>query len=206
MSLDTHELNLIRQTLAGDQEAFGALVLVYERPLLTYIYSILRDWECTRDVVQETLTAAYYALPRWKPPELNIAELTQTTSVDEKCHIQIHPLSSWLYRIATNKALDFLKKQKRLEHISNRLSVNMQISDILPEEGYLVKELLVEALHLLSEEDALCLVLRFCCDESYGEIAQKINSTTEAVRKRIARGLITLRSAYVTLKDEEGLL
>ncbi len=65
MPLDRHELSLVQQTLDGDHDAFGVLVLMYERPLSAYIYAILRDKEYTHDVAQETFIAAYYALPQW---------------------------------------------------------------------------------------------------------------------------------------------
>jgi RNA polymerase sigma factor (sigma-70 family) len=176
-------------------------VLIYERLLSAYTYSILRDKEYTRDVAQETFTAAYYALPRWKSPTLNASTSTQTNEEDERSYIETYPLAPWLYRIATNKALQFLKKQTHFEHSSIQIAETMLPSSDIPEERYLVKELLQEVLSSLSEEDALCIVLRFGFHESYSDIATKIHSSAEAVRKRVSRGIHALRSAYATIQD-----
>lgn len=73
------------------------------------------------------------------------------------------------------------------------------------EDRYVSHELLHEALSRLSEEDALCLVLRFVAGERYAEIGTTLGLTKEAVRKRIARGLIALRSAYKSLDTEVSL-
>lgn len=48
----------------------------------------------------------------------------------------------------------------------------------------------------------MCLVLRFVLKEQYSEIAERLGLTKEAIRKRVTRGLVTLRSAYETLEME----
>ena len=204
MPLDASELDLIKRTLSGDQHAFGSLILVYERPLLAYVYSILHDWEWSRDVVQETFTAAYYALPNWKHPEQQLKEKKtkisqKSSSNDKQSYVRVHPLFPWLYRIATNKALHFIKKQKYQEFIQTQMP---PASNITPEEHYLTRELLLETLGNLSEEDAMCIVLRFGFDEKYDEIADRMNLTSESVRKRISRSLATLRSLSSKSKEE----
>lgn len=210
MPLDADELDLIQRAADGDHDAFGALILVYERPLLTYIYSMLRDWEYARDVLQETFIAAYYALPRWQPPESRLTKgakkPSSTEGVDEWSNVLLHPLAPWLYRIATNRALTFLKKQAHQTSALSQASVDSSTDDATPEEHYLVRELLREALSCLSEEDAMCIILRFGFDEQYNEIAKKIHASEEATRKRIARGLITLRSAYTRMTERKALL
>lgn len=206
MPLDVHELNLVRRTLDNDHDAFGVLVLIYERPLSAYIYSILRDKECTRDVLQETFTAAYYALPRWTPPELNAGKSSPTMLEDERSYVEIHPLAPWLYHIATNKALNFLKQQARLKCTPLYLTESVLPGDNNPEEYYLIKELLQDVLSSLSEEDALCIVLHFMFKEKYREIAFKLNISPDAVRKRINRALVLLRSAYAAIKEQEVVI
>ncbi|GCE07172.1 RNA polymerase sigma factor [Dictyobacter aurantiacus] len=208
MPLNADELALVRRTLDGDQDAFGALILIYERPLLTYIYSMLRDWEGAHDVAQETFIAAYYALPRWKPPEDRSTKKGSraTAAGDEWGNANLHPLAPWLYRIATNKALNSLKKRAHQQASLSQISAGSETDDDTPEEHYLVRELLREALGSLSEEDAMCIVLRFAFDERYSEIALKFHASEEAIRKRIARGLVALRSSYARMTERRALL
>ena len=90
------ELSLAERAAHGDHAAFGTLVRAYEPQILAYLAQMLGDAEAARDVAQETFLAAYQALPRWRPP----ATEDLATS---------RPLSPWLYRIATNKALSLLR-------------------------------------------------------------------------------------------------
>lgn len=99
------EFDLAERAAHGDHEAFGALVRRYESRLLAYLTHMLGDPELARDVAQETFLAAYRALPRWRPPD----------------GVTTNPLSSWLYRIATNRALSLLREHGRaasLRHTS----------------------------------------------------------------------------------------
>lgn len=200
MSRNPQELRLVQRTLDGDPDAFGALILMYERPLSAYIYSIVRDKEHTRDVAQETFIAAYYALPHWKAPIAHTDSSTQATGESARSESGMYLLAPWLYRIATNKALQFLKRQPPPVYSTEQSLEDKPPYSETPEEHYLMKELLQEVLSSLSEEDALCIVLRFCLHEQYSDIAAKMHSSTEAVRKRISRGLLTLRSAYATMQ------
>ncbi|MGB8346558.1 MAG: RNA polymerase sigma factor [Ktedonobacteraceae bacterium] len=212
MSSKIDEIDLVDRTIQGDQDAFRTLVLLYETPLLAYIYGILNDWENARDVAQETFVAAYYALPRWIPPT-SISKIREgNTSSTGRSSLETHLLAPWLYQIATNRAITFLKKHPANKHTLSLddsspgiqdIAISAQIGDKNAlEEQFIARELLHIALSHLSEEDALCLVLRFVLGERYTEIAERVGSTKEAVRKRIARGLVALRSAYIALETE----
>lgn len=210
------ELEYAQKAARGDHEAFRHLVLVYETPVLTYLQSILGDWENARDLAQETFIAAFYALPCWQPPEsLNHQQSVPQQNWQSARSIVDHPLAPWLYRIATNHALTFLKQQSKraevplsVEHHSDASqiseSVGMPQSSVETwENRYVVRELLHEALGQLSADDAFCIILRFVAGERYAEIAERLGTTKEAVRKRVARGLVVLRSIYQALDWEK---
>lgn len=77
---------------AGDQDAFRALTDPHRRELLVHCYRILGSLEDAEDVLQETLVRAWRRLDSFE----------QRTS-----------LRRWLYKIATNAALDALDRQRR---------------------------------------------------------------------------------------------
>src|SRR5262249_50750577 len=89
------ELALAQRAASGDHYAFGLLVRAYEPRLLPYLTQLLGDPETARDAAQETFLSAFQALPQWRPPE-RVGDAS-------------HPLSPWLYRIATNRALSLLR-------------------------------------------------------------------------------------------------
>src|SRR3954469_19648924 len=87
------ERALVQRVRAGDREAFGDLFERYQTPIVNYIYRLVSDWEAAADLAQDTFIKAYQALPR----------------TDESLM-----LGPWLYRIATNTALDALRRRKRI--------------------------------------------------------------------------------------------
>ncbi len=186
------ELSLAERAAHGDHAAFGTLVRAYEPQILAYLAQMLGDAEAARDVAQETFLAAYQALPRWRPP----ATEDLATS---------RPLSPWLYRIATNKALSLLRSNAARPAVAASARAGTGKTEPAHggfEEQYASRDLLRAALRRLSEEDAACLVLHYVAGERYGEIAAQLGLTSEAVRKRVSRGLTTLRAVYSTLDPE----
>ena len=209
------ELEIVHRVIHHDPDAFRWIVQSYESLLLTYLHNLLGDWENARDVAQETFIAAYHALPHWTAPPTQFAgrsEKSNTRTISQIRFVQTHPLAPWLYRIATNRAMIFLKKQsaqKRSTPNSSHSDLDIVPSkpfsnEITMEDLYAERELLREALRRLSEEDAICLLLRFVCNEKYTEIAEYLGLTKEAVRKRVSRGLTILRTTYKMLDVEQS--
>lgn len=85
---------LIARIQQGDVELYRLLVDRYHRPLLTFIYSLLRDRRLTEDVGQDVFLAFYLALDRFD------------TALDI-------PVSAWLFTAARNQALNVIKKERR---------------------------------------------------------------------------------------------
>lgn len=76
----------------GDREWFGTLVRRYERELYGYLRRYLGDAELAADVFQNTFVAVFTKIQQYEPGRA------------------VRP---WLYAIATNQAIDSLRKQKR---------------------------------------------------------------------------------------------
>lgn len=182
------ELELAERAARGDHSAFAAIVRAYESQLYAHLVNMLGDPEAARDAAQDTFLAAYRALPRWRPPDDTRADA-------------LRPLSPWLYRIATNKALSVLRARALRPAATTCASAHAAAADGF-EDRFAARELLQRALHSVSEEDAACLVLHYVAGEHYGEIALKLGLSSEAVRKRVSRSLTALRAAYSALDSE----
>jgi RNA polymerase sigma factor (sigma-70 family) len=183
------EARLIARAAADDDDAFASLVASYEAGMLRYLAQMLGDVEQARDIAQETFLAAHRALPQWK------ASAGATPG---------RLLAPWLYRIATNKAISALRSQRDTRHeVSLRENAGLiPHTGASLEERAIARDLLRRALRDLSEEDVACVVLHYVAGERYGEIASRLGLTPEAVRKRVARGLIALRAAYAAQESE----
>lgn len=94
---DEELLALFRQ---GTSEAFGALVRRYEGELHGYLRRYLADSDLAEDVFQNTFVQLYIKIHQYEAGR---------------------PVRPWLYAIATNQAIDALRRQKR--HPSIRLDV-----------------------------------------------------------------------------------
>ena len=181
------ELSQIRRAAGGDHAAFAALVQRYEQRIQSYLRQMVHDPSLASDLAQETFLAAYQGLARWQPPD------TATRTGDL--------LAPWLYRIATNRAISLLRRDAMA---ARGISTPTQPTQrgISLEDAVIGRELLRAALKTLDEDDAACLVLHYVAGERYGEIATRLNLTSEAVRKRVGRALTALRSAYAALETE----
>ncbi|MCB1056708.1 MAG: sigma-70 family RNA polymerase sigma factor [Acidobacteria bacterium] len=91
---------LVAAVLAGRQDDFGELVRRYQGRLVNYLFRIVHNTEEAHDLAQEVFFKVYLALDSFDPR---------------------YRFSTWLFRVAQNAAIDFLRK-RRLKVVSiNRL-------------------------------------------------------------------------------------
>ena len=91
ITLET-ERELVRKAQTGSEEAFGALMRSHYEPVFRLVQAVLRDEHAARDVCQEV----------W----LTVWKHVATFRGDAK-------FSTWLYPIATRRAIDHLRRRKR---------------------------------------------------------------------------------------------
>src|SRR5262245_58551067 len=88
------DIELLRAVLAGDGTAYRGLVEKYQSRVYTMVYGMVRNREDARDVTQEAFVKAYRNLPSFRLES---------------------SFYTWLYRIAMNLAIDFMRKRQRSE-------------------------------------------------------------------------------------------
>jgi RNA polymerase sigma-70 factor (ECF subfamily) len=179
------DAQLVKRILAGETDLYRQVVVRYEARLLAYLARMLGESELGRDVTQDTFVAAYASLGQWR------AEPGAT-------------LGPWLYRIATNLGLNALRARKRRGDAQSSLMAlaNRPDAERSLEDRFVQRELLDAALRTLPPEDGACLVLHLVAGERYTEIGARLGMSSEAVRKRVARGITALREAYYALDVE----
>jgi RNA polymerase sigma-70 factor (ECF subfamily) len=101
--------------------------------------------------------------------------------------------STWIYRIATNAALDELRRRKRQPtlHVVGDDSPPPEVVDPLAErrlEGVVERISIDDALERLPEDFRAAVVLRDVADLDYAEIAEVLDVPVGTVKSRIARG------------------
>ncbi|MDQ3004248.1 MAG: sigma-70 family RNA polymerase sigma factor, partial [Chloroflexota bacterium] len=89
--MNPHEATQLSAARAGDQEAFAQLVEPYRKQLMVHCYRILGSFEDAEDMMQETLVRVWRRLDSFEGRS---------------------SLRSWLYKVATNAALDALESRR----------------------------------------------------------------------------------------------
>jgi RNA polymerase sigma factor (sigma-70 family) len=151
----------------------------YEKPLTRYAAHITGDMEHAREVVQDT----FLKLCRQKPAQ-----------------IRSH-LAQWLYTVCRNRALDVLRKERRMTGISDtqlQLQVHSgpEVSSAMEKEEQLTGVLSI--LSTLPANQQEVIRLKFQGDLSYQEISQVTSLSVSNVGFLIHTGLKTIREKVGT--------
>jgi len=176
----TDEADLIRMARAGDQSAFGRLVMAYQKPVYNLAYRMLGNAAEAEEAAQEAFLRAYTHLRTYDPQRR---------------------FSSWLMSIASHYCIDRLRRRRinwlPLEdeiatsgNSTEFAELNMTSASPNPEavvaqqerEAY-IQRLLTE----LSPTDRAAITLHYWYDCSYQEIAETLDLTVSAVKSRLYR-------------------
>ncbi|MBD0372529.1 MAG: sigma-70 family RNA polymerase sigma factor [Pyrinomonadaceae bacterium] len=147
---------LIARARLGEDEAFQSIFDRYSRPILSFIYDMTGKRDVAEELAQETFVRAYKGLG-----SLHDAE----------------KLSTWLFGIARNCALEHLRTRRRDAHkveMDDPLVLNLSDSEPLPEGELLNKEfneVIKRALDALDEDKRTVFTLKVFHQRSYEEIA-----------------------------------
>ena len=175
-SAPADETVLVQRAQRGNLEAYDELVQRYQERIYATIYHMTSNHEDANDLAQESFIKAFQALKTFKGGS---------------------SFYTWLYRIAVNKTINFLKQRKNRIHLSlNDLDFNAEhdpdlvalISDKTPRREANLSELqekLNTALMKLSEPHRLVVVLHDVQGMSHDEIAKVMDCNIGTVRSRL---------------------
>lgn len=172
---DASDAILAYKVLAGDQEAFEALVYRYHTPLFNFICHLLGDYDQASDVLQQVFLRFYTSLPKLETNE---------------------PFKPWLFQVARNCCVDELRRRRRYAIQFSQLEVENSDGEVsflndIPDPSPLPEELIEHhdlQLHLQQAIDTLpprfrsVVILRYASQLSFSEIG-KVLSMPEATAK-----------------------
>jgi RNA polymerase sigma-70 factor (ECF subfamily) len=186
---------------AGDNDAFSELTAPYRRELHVHCYRILGSVQDAEDLLQETLLSAWQALDRFDGRSLR----------------------AWLYRIATNRCLNYLRDTSRRPKVTNMPEFSgaspsdepwwlepypdalMDDIALAPEARYDARESIalsfVSGLQRVPTQQRAALVLRDVMGFSASEIAAMLDSTPASVNSALQRA----RARVEQLEPPDGV-
>jgi RNA polymerase sigma-70 factor, ECF subfamily len=180
------DTQLMLRARAGDREAAGALIDRMRDRIARYVARLLHDARAAEDITQDVFVQALAHSDQFEPTA---------------------PVAPWLYRIATNLSLNYLKRAAvRRRTPSPQLALAQAHDSAPPPDRQLsldeLRAQVAVAVQALSANQRVALTLYEYENCSYEQIATVLNTTLEAVRSLLLRARRNLRRK---LEGTEGL-
>lgn len=180
----------------GSEEAYRELVRRYERPVFSLVFRMVRNREQAEDLSQETFIKVLNAIQSYRPE---------------------YKFSSWVFKIANNAAIDFLRKRE-LDTLSLEGSPHADTPELIEATALQLSErgesqldevenrelggTIEDAIGQLRSEYRACILLRHVEGRTYEEIAEILNLPLGTVKTYIHRARNELRILLREVRDE----
>jgi len=186
------ENSLIAKALSGNQAAYTSLMERHQVAIFHIINRIVRNDEAANDLVQETFMKAFASLATYRSE---------------------YKFSTWLYKIAANASIDFLRKRRvhalsldrPLETEDGSMEIEVADYSFHPELELERKQqrLSIEvAINSLPPKYREVIVYRHKDDKSYEEIADLLSIPVGTVKARIFRARELLKKKLKNIRHE----
>jgi len=177
------DLELVLKVLNGNQESYALLVDKYKNAIFKLAYKFTFDYPRAQDLSQEIFIHCYLQLENF----------------DNRSKF-----STWLYRLAVHKCIDWQRKNKREPQLIQLDELQNTGREVSPEEIYLKKERtlwLHNALNHLPDKYRKVLLLYHNQGLSYSEIGEVLNLPVKTVETRIYRGKKFLKELLINKQE-----
>jgi len=172
------DLALIEAALAGQDKAYEELLRLYRKSVYYVVLKMVRDADDAEDLTQEAFAKAFRHLQRYTPQ---------------------FAFSTWLFRIATNNCIDFLRRKKIKtqsihagQHAEQGDTFTWDIADQdpNPQEAYMRQqriELMRHVVTKLPAKYATLVRMRYFDELTYEEIATELELPLGTVKAQLFR-------------------
>ena len=163
----------VERCLEGDPDAFGELIVRYQRPVFNTVLHMVGDAEDAREVCQQAFMKAFEHLASYDR--------------DRK-------FFSWIYRVAVNESINWLKARRPHEELDEHIETPRANPAQQFEELEVWRDLHEEILRLEPNYRAV-VILRHFVHFSYDEIAEILKLPEKTVKSRLFTARQLLREA-----------
>ena len=174
--------SLVSEFISGNDEAFTQLVTRYKDSITNYLNMMVGDYDIAVDLSQETFLRVYRSIDRYS---------------------NLYQFSTWIYRIATNLAIDEIRYRKRRGQVFYRNILNsrqsadkegreFEITDARrnPSDEILRKEssrILGDAIRSLPKKYRTAFIMKEVQELPYETIAKVLNCSPGTIKSRLHR-------------------
>jgi len=167
------EARLIQEAKGGSPSAWARIYDAHYQQLYRYCYARTSDQEAAADLASQVVLAALEGIDRF----------------DDRGR----PLLAWLYRIARNACVDYLRSRQRESLAIEQAATQQEQVEPSPAAAVDERRDLLAALRQLTEEQQQLIALRYYAGLSTSEIADAMERAPVAVYSLEARALASLR-------------
>jgi len=185
-----NEKELVQQVVQhNDHEAFKILVDRYKKMVITTCMGFIGNYNDAEDIAQDVFVELFESLSEFRNES---------------------KLSTWLYRIAVNKSLNFLRRKKREPFLHTIIGDKKKghaeqtldsIYTIQPPDSHTEwdeqRKVLRKAMNKLPENQRIALILNTYHELSYKEIAEVMETSISSVESLLFRARSNLRKIMV---------
>lgn len=174
----TEDLELVRKAILNDQKAYAELMVRYKDAIYFMILKMVNNKEDANDLTVEAFSKAFENIDKYKPD---------------------FAFSTWLFKIATNNCIDFIRK-KRLKTTSidsaydnqdgEEVRIDFASEGLDPEEKMIKKQkndLMRTIVDNLPARYKQLVILRYFDERSYEEIADELKLPVGTVKAQLFR-------------------
>jgi RNA polymerase sigma-70 factor (ECF subfamily) len=174
-----HESDIISRALNGDESAYLTILNSYKGRIFSYVYRTIRNYHDAEEITFDTFVKCFKSLKTY----------------DTK-----RPFATWLYTIAHNLTIDFLRKNKKhYEQIDERPIEEVELADeksSRPAKDYEKQQKLnkiEQALAQLAPIDREIVILFHKEEKSYEEISEILTVPISTIKTRLHRARLKLK-------------
>ena len=174
-----HNELLVIKCQQGDSKAFSDLVGKWQERLWRYAFKVTCSEAAAWDIVQETWCSVIKGLGKLKD-------------------VSIFPC--WMFRIANNKCVDWVRQQQRQSRLNNHLEEDLKRK--VRQKANEKTDILQIAIAKLKPERRSLIMLRYSGDFNIGQIAKILNIPEGTVKSRLHRTVNELRQLVERYQNE----
>ena len=184
---------LVAAAKTGDNKAFEALLKKYRKSVYYMLLKMIKNPDDAEDLTQEAFAKAFNSIEKFDAT---------------------YAFSTWLFRIATNNCIDFIRK-KRVQTVSidqpmegddgSNIRFDVRDDDLDPNQSMLKqqrKRFLNMAIDRLPEKYRMLVELRYFKELSYEEVAQELQIPLGTVKAQLFRARELLNQELKNIKSQ----
>ena len=173
---------LVGEFIAGNDAAFTQLVTRYKDPIINYINTMVGNYDIAADLAQETFLRVYQNIGRYN---------------------SLYQFSTWIYRIATNLAIDEIRYRKRRGQVFYRNVWENQVDGAAEEREFALRDsgrgpgdemlrkesgqVVGDAIRSLPPKYRTAFVMKEVQELPYDEIARILKTSPGTIKSRLHR-------------------